>query len=114
HTMANPIAIGGREELPLQNLPVLGCDFALGESIEPDAITATVRQAMTLADVRDGASPVALAFPWSGDPSYARLAALARGICAALPKTLTVELPVVLLIDGDVVMSLGRVLRTEI
>ena len=57
---------------------------------------------------------MALAFPWSGDPSHARLAALATGLCAALPKTLAAGLPVVLLIDGDVGMSLGRIIRSEI
>jgi ethanolamine utilization protein EutA len=103
----------GPQELPLQNLPVLACDFALGETIEPDAITAAMRTAMTLADIEEGESPVAIAFPWQRRPSYARLAALARGICAALPKTLAAELPVVLLIDGDVGMSLGRIIRTR-
>jgi ethanolamine utilization protein EutA len=57
---------------------------------------------------------VALAFPWHGDPSHARLAALAAGICAALPKTIADGLPLVLLIDGDVAMSLGRIIRQEI
>jgi ethanolamine utilization protein EutA len=113
-TSGNTIAISRPEELPLQNLPVLACDFALGAAIDPEAITAIVRQAMTLADIAEGESPVAIAFPWSGDPSHARLSALARGICTALPKTLAAELPVVLLIDGDVAMSLGRIIRTEI
>jgi ethanolamine utilization protein EutA len=113
-TSGNTIAISRPEELPLQNLPVLACEFALGETIRPDVIAATIRHAMTLNDIEEGESPVAIAFPWSGDPSYARLAALARGICAALPKTLAAELPVVLLIDGDVGMSLGRIIRSEI
>ena len=37
---------------------------------------------------RRATSPVALAFPWRGDPSHARLHAVAAGICAALPQTL--------------------------
>ena len=39
--------------------------------------------------------------------------ALAAGICAALPRTLASALPLVLLIDGDIAMSLGRVIRHE-
>jgi ethanolamine utilization protein EutA len=113
-TSGNTIAISRPEELPLQNLPVLACEFALDETIAADSISAAIRHAMTLADLEEGECPVALSFPWSGDPSYARLSALARGICAALPKTLAAELPVVLLIDGDVGMSLGRIIRTEI
>src|SRR5882672_2666477 len=108
-TSGNTIAISRPEDLP-----VLACELALEETIAADAISAAIRHAMTLADIEEGESPVAIAFPWSGDPSYARLAALARGICAALPKTIAAELPVVLLIDGDVGMSLGRIIRTEI
>ena len=52
--------------------------------------------------------------PGSGDPSHARLHAVAAGICAALPRTLAEALPLVLLIDGDVGMSLGRIIRHEI
>jgi ethanolamine utilization protein EutA len=40
-------------------------------------------------------------------------AALAAGICAAMPKTLAAKLPLVLLIDDDVGMSLGRIIHHE-
>ena len=36
------------------------------------------------------------------------------GICAALPRTLREDMPLVLLIDGDVGKSLGRIIRHEI
>ncbi len=91
----------------------MACDFALGDAIDPEAVAATVRQAVSLADIEDGAGPVALAFPWRGDPSHARLHALASGVCAALPKTLAAGLPLALMIDGDIGMSLGRIIRTE-
>jgi len=73
-----------------------------------------VRGALTRADFEEGESPIALAFPWRGDPSHARLHAVAAGICAALPRTLQEGMPLVLLIDGDVGKSLGRVIRHEI
>jgi ethanolamine utilization protein EutA len=112
-TSGNTITISKPDDLPLHNLPVMACDFALGEAIDPEAVAATVRQAMSLGDIAEGSSPIALAFPWRGDPSHARLHALASGICAALPNTLAGGLPVVLMIDGDVGMSLGRIIRTE-
>src|SRR5262245_9025166 len=112
-TSGNTIAISKPDDLPLHNLPVLACNFALGDAIDPEAVTATVRHAMSLGDIAEGSSPIALAFPWRGDPSHARLHALASGICAALPNTLAEGLPVVLMIDGDVGMSLGRIIRTE-
>jgi ethanolamine utilization protein EutA len=69
---------------------------------------------MTEADIEDGARAVAVAFPWAGDPSHARLHAVAAGICAALPRSLQAGMPLVLLIDGDIGMSLGRLIRNEI
>jgi ethanolamine utilization protein EutA len=62
----------------------------------------------------DGGGPVAFAFAWRGDPAHARLHALAAGICAAVPATLAAELPLVLMVDGDIGMSLGRIIRSEI
>jgi ethanolamine utilization protein EutA len=110
----NTILIADPGKLPLQNLPVLSCDFTLAEEISSDAIADGVRRALTRADVEEGESPVALSFPWRGDPSHGRLHAVAAGICAALPRTLQEKLPLVLLIDGDVGKSLGRVIRHEI
>jgi len=110
----NTILIADPDKLPLQNLPVLSCQFALDDAIAPDVVAASVRGALARADFEEGESPVALSFPWHGDPSHARLHAVAAGICAALPRTLQEEMPLVLLIDGDVGKSLGRVIRHEI
>jgi ethanolamine utilization protein EutA len=109
----NTILIAKPAELPLQNLPVMACDFDLTDGIDSAAIAASVRAALRNSDIEDGDGPVALSFPWHGDPAHARLAAVADGICAALPKTLSSGAPLVLLIDGDVGMSLGRVIRHE-
>jgi ethanolamine utilization protein EutA len=110
----NTILVADPDKLPLQNLPVLACDFPLDEDIAPDAVAAVVRGALSRADFAEGESPVALSFPWRGDPSHARLHALADGICAALQRTLQEAMPLVLLIDGDVGKSLGRIIRHEI
>jgi ethanolamine utilization protein EutA len=109
----NTITIAEPGELPLQNLPVIACDFALRDGIDAGAVASEVRAALTRSDVAEGDGPVALSFPWHGDPAHARLHALADGICTALPKTLSSRAPLVLLIDGDVGMSLGRVIRHE-
>ena len=73
-----------------------------------------MRDAISQTDIEEGSSPVALAFPWSGDPSHARLYALAAGICSAQSGALAAGLPIVLMIDGDIGMSLGRIIRNEI
>src|SRR5712692_4190355 len=110
----NTILIADPEKLPLQNLPVMSCHFDLANGVTADAVAAEVRGALARCDIEDGSSPIALSFPWSGDPSHPRLYALACGICAALPRTLAEGLPLVLLVDGDVGMSLGRVIRHEL
>jgi ethanolamine utilization protein EutA len=110
----NTILIADPDKLPLQNLPVLACHFTLGDKVDPAAIADAVRTALARADFAEGESPVALSFPWHGDPSHARLYAVAAGICQALPQTIADEMPLVLLIDGDVGKSLGRVIRHEI
>ncbi len=110
----NTIMITRPDELPLHNLPVVACSLDLAERVDTAAVTAGVRAALKNSDIEEGESPVALAFHWRGDPSHTRLHALAAGICGALPRTLAAGLPLVLLIDGDVAMSLGRVVRYEI
>jgi ethanolamine utilization protein EutA len=110
----NTILIADPDKLPLQNLPVLSCKFPLGDEIASDAIAGEVRAALSRADFEEGESPVVLSFPWYGDPSHTRLHAVAAGICAALPRTIAEDWPLVLLIDGDVGKSLGRLIRHEI
>jgi len=110
----NTIAITRPGDLPLQNLPVLALSLDLGERVDADAVTAACRAALAQADIADGAGPVAFAFAWRGDPAHARLHALATGICAAVPATIAAGQPLVLLVDGDIGMSLGRIIRNEI
>jgi ethanolamine utilization protein EutA len=110
----NTILIADPEKLPLQNLPVVACDLAAADAVSADAVAAAVRGALIRCDIEDGASPIALSFPWHGDPSHARLYAVGAGICAALPRTIAEGWPLVLLIDGDVAKNLGRVIRHEI
>ncbi|MGA6965503.1 MAG: ethanolamine ammonia-lyase reactivating factor EutA, partial [Xanthobacteraceae bacterium] len=110
----NTILIADPAKLPLQNLPVLACNFGLDGEVAPAAVAAEVRSALARADFAEGESPVALAFTWQGDPSHARLHAVAAGICDALPRTLGDRWPLVLLVDGDVGKSLGRIILHEI
>ena len=110
----NTILIADPDKLPLQNLPVLACRFTLDDEIAVGVIAEEVRAALARADFAEGESPVVLSFPWRGDPSHGRLYAVAAGICAALPRTLQEGMPLVLLIDGDVGKSIGRIIVAEI
>src|SRR5437773_4043967 len=110
----NTILIADPDKLPLQNLPVLTCELALDGKIAPEAVAAGVRGALARTDFEEGESPVALSFPWRGDPSHERLHAVAAGICAALRRTIDENMPLVLLIDGDIGKSLGRIILHEV
>ena len=57
---------------------------------------------------------IPLALAWRGEPSHVRLHALASGIRDGLPTTVARSGPVVLLVDGDIAMTLGRLFRREI
>jgi ethanolamine utilization protein EutA len=110
----NTITITKPDELPLQNLTVLALSLDLGAAIDAGAVTTACRAALAQADMMDGGGPVTFAFSWRGDPAHARLHALAAGICAAVPATVAAGLPLVLMVDGDIGMSLGRIIRSEI
>jgi ethanolamine utilization protein EutA len=113
-TSGNTIQITDPAALPLYNLPVLSLLFDGSGAIDRAAVAASVRSALREADLTDGVGPIALAFPWHGDPLHARMEAVALGLTDALPKTIAGKHPLVLLIDGDVGKSIGRILRYEI
>jgi ethanolamine utilization protein EutA len=110
----NTILVTRPGDLPIQNLPVIACSFDMPRAVDPAAVTDAVRKGLGRSDIAEGAAPLALAFPWHGDPSHARLHGVASGIVAALPATIAAGMPVVLLIDGDVGKSLGRVICNEV
>ena len=99
--------------LPRKNLQVLQPDIELGDSIDAARVTQAIRRHFEAFDLVEGKSEVALAFRWQGAPSYARLAALARGIVEALPMTTLEARPIFLVLDGDVAHSLGALLKEE-
>ena len=101
------------ELLPRKNLQVLQPDVSLAGEIDSARVTQAIRRHFEAFDLAEGESEVALAFHWEGAPTYARLAALARGVVEALPMTLLDAKPVFLILDGDVAQTLGALLKEE-
>jgi ethanolamine utilization protein EutA len=103
--------------LPVQNVPVVHLGTPVDDVIDPHLIAEAFRSATELQGA-DLAGLVALAFGWSGLPSYERLHAMAQGIVAALTPHGTdgdrAHGPLVLVNDGDVGQSLGRILRHDL
>jgi ethanolamine utilization protein EutA len=99
--------------LPRRNLQVLQPDYQCGAGIDPAALAQAVRAHFRKFDLVEGESEVALAFRWTGPPSYVRIAAFAAGIVQAMENTLRQHKPLYLILDGDLAHTLGRLLREE-
>lgn len=102
------------ELLPRKNLQVIQPRLTLGDTIDPAAVATAIRDHFRSFDLVEGESEAALAFRWRGAPSYARIAALARGIVEALPRTTREGKPIFLVLDGDIAQTLGAILREEL
>jgi ethanolamine utilization protein EutA len=103
-----------RDLLPRKNLQVIQPALPEGDAIDPEAVTAAIRRRFRDFDIVEGDGEVALAFRWCGEPAYARLAGLARGILGALPRTLAADKPLFVILDADVAQTLGALLKDEL
>jgi ethanolamine utilization protein EutA len=99
--------------LPRKNLQVVRPPVRLEEVVDPAAVTSVLRDHFRQFDIVEGESEVALAIRWRGAPAYVRLAALARGIADALPRTIAEGKPLFVVLDGDVAQTLGAILKEE-
>ena len=103
-----------RELLPRKNLQVIQPRVRLDDAIDPSTVATAIQSHLRRFDLVDGESDVALAFRWRGEPAYARLAGLARGIVEALPRTVGEGKPLFVVLDGDVAQTLGAILKDEL
>jgi ethanolamine utilization protein EutA len=99
--------------LPVHNVPVLRLRLNPAGAIDPQRLAAAVRAGMDEIDL-DRAGRVAIAFGWHGDPEHARLKAAGEGILRALePLQARIKL-LLLMIDGDIGKTFGRILHREL
>jgi ethanolamine utilization protein EutA len=100
--------------LPRKNLQVIRPPLKLADNVEPNVVTAAIREHFERFDLVEGESGVAVAFRWRGAPSYPRLAGFARGVVNALPRTIAEGKPIFLILDGDVAQTVGALLKEEL
>jgi ethanolamine utilization protein EutA len=100
--------------LPRRNLQVIRPHYELGETFDAAAIAAAIRLHLVALDVGQTGADVALAMSWNGLPSYDRLISFARGLRDGLADRIAQGRPVYVMLDGDVAMTLGRLLREEL
>lgn len=98
--------------LPRRNLQVARPDYTLGDVVDADEIGASIDGHLALFDLGD--TDVAVALHWSGAPSYRRLRAMAEGVVKGLRRQLAGGRPMYLMIDGDIALTLGTILRDEL
>jgi ethanolamine utilization protein EutA len=99
--------------LPVHNVPVVHVGLDLGGAIDGEAIAATISAGLARLDLEPDAR-IAVAFSWHGDPDYPRLAATGRAIMAAVAPTGHRAEPLLLMIDGDIGKTMGRILTAEL
>jgi ethanolamine utilization protein EutA len=100
--------------LPRRNIQVLQPALELGERIDPAAVAAAIRAHFVAFDLEDTDADVALALRWEGHPDYSRLRAFAGGVHDGLAARIERGLPIYLMLDGDVAMTLGNILSREL
>jgi ethanolamine utilization protein EutA (predicted chaperonin) len=101
------------ELLPRKNLQVLQPPVSLHGEIDAEKLGRAIREHLQGFDVVEGESEFALAFKWSGAPSYERISGFARGVTLALERTLEQRRPVYLILDGDVAQTVGGILKED-
>jgi ethanolamine utilization protein EutA len=99
--------------LPVHNVPVLRVALDTAGEIDPQRFSAAVRAGLDEIDLDHGGR-VAIAFSWHGDPEHARLKAAGEGLLHALaPFQARIKL-LLLMIDGDIGKTFGRILHREL
>ena len=102
------------KSLPRRNLQVLKPSIDLALNPDADTIATAILEHYEAFDLDPTNAEAVLAFEFSGPPSYRRIRALADGIAAALEGRIAAGHGLYVMIDGDVALTLGGVLRDEL
>lgn len=107
------VFLGDTKALPVHNVPVVQAGIALPDVIDVDDTAAKLSAAMSKMDL-DPSQRLAIAFTWEGDPEFSRLEAMGRAIIKALGDGAASDNLLLLMIDGDIGKTIGRILAYEL
>jgi len=99
--------------LPVHNVPVVHLDLDPAAPIESNVMHTTICEGIAQMDLAPH-SRMAIAFAWHGDPEYSQLEAAGRAIVQALAPLGQRDELLILVIDGDIGRTLGRLLHREL
>jgi ethanolamine utilization protein EutA len=99
--------------LPVHNVPVIRVELHSDGAIDQPRLSASIRAGLQEIELERNPR-VAVAFSWRGDPEHARLKAAGEGILQALAPLADRVRLLLLMIDGDVGKTLGRILQREL
>ena len=100
--------------LPRRNLQVVHPDFDFGETFDAGALGDAIHRNMQAFDLIGTDKDIVLALHWNGHPDYHRVRALADGIKAGIAERITRGKHLFIILDADIAMNLGTVLRTDL
>ena len=107
------IHLPDKDILPIHNVPVVHLGLELSDNINIDKIVETLSKKSAILDLDPGAC-LAIAFTWDGAPEHRRLFAMSQAIMRFAAPTGQRDAPLILIIDGDVGASIGRILHDEL
>ncbi len=102
------------ETLPRRNLQVANPHYELGDVVDSQGLASAIENHLATFGLLDNPADIALALHWSGVPSYRRVRGFADGIVEGLRRRVADGLPIYLMIDGDIALTLGTILREEL
>jgi ethanolamine utilization protein EutA len=106
--ISNPTAL-----LPRRNLQVLHTEFNFTESFEASRLAEAIRQQLVRFNLAGSEDDLVLSLHWQGLPDFSRIKALAEGIHAGLVERLNRGKPLYVILDADIALTLGAVLRED-
>jgi ethanolamine utilization protein EutA len=100
--------------LPRRNLQVVRPDYAIGDEVRPETVGSAIRNHLAAFGLHDSPGDIAVALKFPGAPSYRRLRAFAEGVVSGMCRRLADGRPLYLMIDSDIALTLGTILRDEL
>lgn len=100
--------------LPRRNLQVLKPELTLDDDLNAADIADSIARHLASYETETLGDDLVLALPWQGAPRYQRLLVLAEGIRDGMASRLAEGKALYLVLDDDIAMTLGTILRTDL